>query len=405
MIAIIVIFVLGLLPIIFLFYAKKHSNELNSFLDFRNRPKGFYKLILGFIGFSICSTYVIVSSTIFAVTAEVLPGAFVVGNILGVVFCIWLMHALLNRLNEKSSAVILNVEFLFSALFAFFLCVPAFAFSESLNFSNIVYIVCFSSLAVAALWLKFHPAKISNENVDFNEQSQNVLNHAFHVPAPPPVKDESEKYKDFKLSPIEDAPKEPSPVQKKHSDISYKPLILAALTLALLIGFLAIFSDPLPNATSSSAQSESVNSTSSKPTPNTTDLAVLPKPSTGLILSYDNADAVAPFEVTASAGRDYFLVLSQNGKAQRCYYIRHGETLSVSVPLGTYDLYYASATIQAAWHGDTELWGTNTEFYKSDDIWKFTLEDGYYIGYTLSLTTTSNDSNETSEYTWDNLFE
>ena len=193
--------------------------------------------------------------------------------------------------------------------------------------------------------------------------------------------------------------------KSRHKNKSpYGKLILVVIALALLVGVLAIFSDPTPETSASSASSKPASSISN---PAAAVLTPVAKPSTGLKRAYDNAEARAPFDVTASDSHDFYLVLSENGKAARCYYIRHGETLSVSVPLGTYSLYYACAPYQSAWYGVDKLWGSDTEFYKSSDVWDFTIEDGYYVGYTLSLSLVSNGnthSDETSEYTWDSLF-
>ena len=201
--------------------------------------------------------------------------------------------------------------------------------------------------------------------------------------------------------------KEKSSKSHREKKSPYGKLILAVVALALLVGFLAIFSDPIPETAASSASSKPASSISNQPAASPVSPTALPKPSTCLHRAYDNSEALAPFEVTANNSSDFYLVLSQNGKAKRCYYIRHNETLSVSVPLGTYDLYYACAPYQSAWYGTDKLWGSNTSFYKSSDTWDFTIEDGYYTGYTLSLSLVSNGnthSDETSEYTWDNLF-
>ena len=238
-----------------------------------------------------------------------------------------------------------------------------------------------------------------------------------------PVQTESdyEKYKDFKLSPIEDEQAYSSPRwnHSKEKGRSYKSLIFAAVMLVLLIGGLALYSDPLPEVSSSTASSQAASSSSSYSSSKPSSKASVPasskapaliarsKPSTGLQRAYDNTQAAAPFEVEANDTDDFYLVLRKNGTAQRCYYIQHGETLSVHVPLGTYELYYACAPSYAAWYGTTDLWGSYTSFYKSSDSWDFALEDGYYTGYTLSLSVTysgNTHSDETSEFVWDNLF-
>lgn len=163
-ISIAVIFVLALLPILFLFCCKRHPEKLTVFLDFRNRPKGFYRFALGFIGFSLCCTHIAAYSIVFSVTAGILPGSFIISSISGVAFCIWLMYALLKRLNKNSCSTIFISEILFSTLFSLSFLSPVLFLSESLHVSDIVHTVSFFSLAISAIWMNFHLSKLSEKN-------------------------------------------------------------------------------------------------------------------------------------------------------------------------------------------------------------------------------------------------
>lgn len=168
------IFIFSLLPFAFLLYLKKHPEKSKNLLDIRNRPKWLYKLFLGFTGFSFCCTYVAVSSIIYGITAEVLPGAFVVGNISGVLFCIWLTHIFSKKLNEKSFHVICDIEFFASVFCALSFLAPVFLLSVPLYFSDIVYLISFSILALASLWLRFHPSKSLESTFDSIEDSKSA---------------------------------------------------------------------------------------------------------------------------------------------------------------------------------------------------------------------------------------
>ena len=168
------IFIFSLLPFAFLLYLKKHPEKSKNLLDIRKRPKWLYKLFLGFTGFSICCTYVAVSSIIYGITAEVLPGAFVVSNILGVLFCVWLTHIFSKKINKKSFYVICNMEFFTSVFCALSYLAPVFLVSEPLYFSNIVYLISFSILALASLWLRFHSSKSLESTFDSIEDSESV---------------------------------------------------------------------------------------------------------------------------------------------------------------------------------------------------------------------------------------
>lgn len=169
-----VILIFSLLPFAFLLYLKKHPEKSKNLLDIRKRPKWLYKLFLGFTGFSICCTYVAVSSIIYGITAEVLPGAFVVGNILGVLFCVWLTHIFSKKINKKSFYVICNMEFFTSVFCALSYLAPVFLVSAPLYFSNIVYLISFSILALASLWLRFHSSKSLESTFDSIEDSESV---------------------------------------------------------------------------------------------------------------------------------------------------------------------------------------------------------------------------------------
>lgn len=193
-------------------------------------------------------------------------------------------------------------------------------------------------------------------------------------------------------------PKKPS-LKVFHGNFLLILFVLLGVIVCFLL-FTGTINDIFPSSSSSTSTS-SVQPSAAASTPQ-------PKPSTGMLWHRGTAEELAPFDVTASGNKDYVLLLVQDGKAMRSYYIRHGETLSVLVPLGTYQVYYACATIQSAWHGRTDLWGTHTEFYKSQKILDFELEDGYYYGYTLELSVSSSvnteSAYESSADTWNSLF-
>ena len=190
------------------------------------------------------------------------------------------------------------------------------------------------------------------------------------------------------------------------SNILIAGLLLFGLVVCFLL-FSGNINNIFPSAASTSFSSSST-STSSTMTAPTAMPGSVSKPSTGILWHKGNDKELAPFDVTASGNRDYVLLLVQDGKAVRSYYIRHSETLSVSVPLGTYQVYYACATIHSSWYGRTDLWKSQTEYYKSQKTLKFELDDGYYYGYTLELSVSSSSGSdyayESSESTWDSLF-
>lgn len=125
-----------------------------------------------------------------------------------------------------------------------------------------------------------------------------------------------------------------------------------------------------------------------------------PKPDHGHIFEELTIDGVAPFSVSGTG--DIYLVLDPvdlsanitNGLGQQQVllnekhmelrvFIRSGMTFETDVPLGRYEVYYATGD---AWYGEEELFGPDTRYYKCDDTFDFTQDSEGYNGWTLTLT-------------------
>lgn len=220
-------------------------------------------------------------------------------------------------------------------------------------------------------------------------------------------KTETEKYKDYKLSPLEDD----LPCSgKEKTKKPYRFLIFAVALLIAVLGVLKVFSNStaadIPTISSTSRTASSISAPYA--IPSYTGVKPISKPKTGLFHGAHATGEVAPFKVTAAQNTDYYLLLCQNQKVTFGYYIHAGETLSTEVPLGSYNLYYACAPSSASWYGESNLWGTSTDFYKSDEPWDFIIEDGYYTGYTLTLSVSgagNTRSYDSTRSAWDELFE
>lgn len=114
-------------------------------------------------------------------------------------------------------------------------------------------------------------------------------------------------------------------------------------------------------------------------------LAGEPRPETGEIIREPLFERVAPLTVETGGEYDYFisLVRSGNSYATMTFYIRAGETADVDVPLGEFEIYYATGP---AWYGEEKLFGVDTEYRKCDGTFRFYLdEENYYQGYTLTF--------------------
>ena len=109
------------------------------------------------------------------------------------------------------------------------------------------------------------------------------------------------------------------------------------------------------------------------------------KPSSGLYTqNFNGQQAIAPLEIRTESGSDYYVkvVNAANDNDTLAIYIHGGETVEVEVPLGNYEIRYASGN---NWYGDQELFGSDTAFNKADELFNF-VDTGYQVsGYTITL--------------------
>lgn len=76
------------------------------------------------------------------------------------------------------------------------------------------------------------------------------------------------------------------------------------------------------------------------------------------------------------------------------FFIRGGETASLNVPLGKYEIYYAHGD---TWVGAKYLFGDDTEYYKADDVFNFYQDDGCVYGWDIELYRQSGGNLSTEE--------
>lgn len=137
------------------------------------------------------------------------------------------------------------------------------------------------------------------------------------------------------------------------------------------------------------------NTNHTKETPKFTQ-AVQSLPQTG-----DNtttfSNGVAPLNIkTSSTGAYHYFVKivgAENKKELGSYFIRSGETLNIQVPLGSYEIKYATGK---RWYGTTYLFGPETSYSKADSIFTFSFDGGQYSGYTVELIMQQNGNLRTS---------
>ena len=96
-------------------------------------------------------------------------------------------------------------------------------------------------------------------------------------------------------------------------------------------------------------------------------------------------ERIAPFNIkTADTGIDYFIKLEDNitNKAVMTFYVIGGENFETTVPLGNYTLKYATGE---EWYGAEYLFGPDTQYYYSSDIFDFTEDSNGVSGWTITL--------------------
>lgn len=94
-------------------------------------------------------------------------------------------------------------------------------------------------------------------------------------------------------------------------------------------------------------------------------------PPHGSAVHLTRMEAVAPFSVETRAGRNYLLKLTdpQTGRDAAKLYIVGGREVEFLVPLGTYDVKFATGE---KWYGEKHLFGRSTQYAKFDELMNFT---------------------------------
>lgn len=141
-------------------------------------------------------------------------------------------------------------------------------------------------------------------------------------------------------------------------------------------------------------------------------LTVQPEPKNGYVFEEITGwECVAPLTIeTAGEGGYYFVIdpikfpASREGDfvdyraellAKHSYmrfYADAGSSVTINVPLGEYEIYYAHGT---SWYGEEHLFGPDTTYFKCDDTFLFEEASNGYNGWTISLTPVANGNLDT----------
>ena len=75
------------------------------------------------------------------------------------------------------------------------------------------------------------------------------------------------------------------------------------------------------------------------------------------------------------------------------YFIRSGGVVDIDVPVGTYEIKYATGR---QWYGTSYLFGPETVYSKADSTFTFSFDGYQYSGYTVELIMQQNGNLRTS---------
>ena len=100
--------------------------------------------------------------------------------------------------------------------------------------------------------------------------------------------------------------------------------------------------------------------------------------------SFTNGVAPLKIRTSSTGGYNYFVKIVQaysNGELGS-YFIYSGDTLSIKVPTGSYEIKYATGQ---QWYGSRYLFGPDTNYSKANSVFDFTYSGSQYSGYTVEL--------------------
>jgi hypothetical protein len=104
----------------------------------------------------------------------------------------------------------------------------------------------------------------------------------------------------------------------------------------------------------------------------------IPFPEHGTVVITSEAERIAGFKVTTPRGDLYYYILLKNTEddSRVVIYMNSGTTFDTFVPLGDYELYYATGRY---WYGEDRLFGGNSNSVKADKIMKFLIDDDSHM--------------------------
>lgn len=132
----------------------------------------------------------------------------------------------------------------------------------------------------------------------------------------------------------------------------------------------------------------------------------LPRPRNGYMLYTTGhyGERIASLTIDASSlTQDFCIKLRRpDTKAEVASFYIHGNTKkTVKVPLGSFEILYASGT---DWYGSSLLFGSETSYCLFEGLFDFYEEDGYINGWTITLEERYNGNLDSNEISADEFF-
>lgn len=116
------------------------------------------------------------------------------------------------------------------------------------------------------------------------------------------------------------------------------------------------------------------------------DQPVLPLPRTGIMATRGvGSGLTGTIAVETRGGQSHFflkVVSRRGGSTEVTAFVRAGERVELDVPLGSYDLRYATG---AAWYGTKHLFGPKTRYSRADSVFDIKWDGSSVWGWTVEL--------------------
>jgi hypothetical protein len=132
------------------------------------------------------------------------------------------------------------------------------------------------------------------------------------------------------------------------------------------------------------------------PTPTPFDPPAKPLPKSGIFWTLPSIPRIAPFKITTQSGSRYFIKLvdAYTKDAAILIFVDGAQTIQVDVPLGTFELRYASGWV---WYGTKYRFGPTTHYTKGMEFLTFTQAGNYVSGNEVTLYNVPDGNFETTE--------